>query len=141
MKLLTVACSRRDILKLATYSGSVTLLSLFSTACSPKIVDMETVTNEMISVLNHPEKAREIGSSDQAQSLLKRQTAEQLTKKLLGLIKLNPEEISINTLPSLSTRLSALVRQDFVDENVVIVNKWMLSRTELMLSAIISAQP
>ena len=60
MKFFSATCSRRDILKVATSTAIVTITSAFSSGCSPKIADMETIAKKMTGELNHPQKAREI---------------------------------------------------------------------------------
>ena len=134
MKILSAAVSRRDILKVATSSTLVTVFSAFAIGCSPKIADLDAVAKEMIGALNHPADARKIGIIHLTRLSGKQHPdANQLTRELLQSLKLNPEKVTIDSLPSLGTRLSAQVRQDFIDEKVVIVESWMLSRTELML--------
>ncbi|MDX2487244.1 MAG: hypothetical protein QNL03_07100 [Gammaproteobacteria bacterium] len=87
--------------------------------------------------LNHPEKAREIGNIYINKTPeVQQQTAEQLTENLLSSLNINSENITGNTLTSLDDLLRKQIRQDFINENVVIVNGWMLSRTELMLCAL-----
>lgn len=134
MNFFSARYSRRDILKIATSSALVTTSALLSNSCSQKKADLETVAKKMTEVLNHPLEARKIGEQylAQAPSYLHK-SYEQLTRELLVILNLHPEDIPVETLPSLDTRLSAQVRQDFVDENIVIIDNWMLSRTEVML--------
>lgn len=134
MKLSAAKYSRREILKLATSTTLITMLPALSTGCSLFKSDLETIAERMIEVLNHPDRAREIGAiyiakmpSDQQFSF------EQLTEDLLAILKLKPDNISAETLASLDSLLSEQVRKDFVDENIVIVDSWMLSRTELLI--------
>ena len=122
------------MLKITASSALVTVFSSFAIGCSLRKADLDTVAKKMIDVLNHPVDAREIGTIYLARlPVNQHQTSEQLTRELLQRIKLNPENISVDSLQSFDTGLSAQVRQDFVDENVVIVESWMLSKTELML--------
>jgi len=134
MKILSATCSRRDILRIATSSTLVAVFSSFSIGCSPRIADLDTVAKTMIDVLKHPADAREIGTIHLARlPSNQQQSSEQLTRELLQVMKLNPDNVPVDSLQSFDTRLSAQVRQDFVDENVVIIDSWMLSKTELML--------
>jgi len=134
MKFLSARYSRRDILKVAASTTIVSITSAFSSGCSPKIADLETIAIEMTGELNHPQKAREIGAVQLAGIPLdQHQPYEELTRELLLTLKLIPEEVTVDTLLTLNTRLSTQVRQDFADENVVIVDSWMLSGTEVKL--------
>jgi hypothetical protein len=134
MKILSAACSRRDILRMATSSTLVTVLSSLSIGCSPGKADLDAVAKKMVDILNHPIDARKIGTAHLARlPINQHQSTEQLTRELLHIIKLDPDNVSVDSLQSFDARLSAQVRQDFIDENVVIVDNWMLSKTELML--------
>jgi len=55
---------------------------------------------------------------------------------LLAIVGIDPESLSKDTLSSLHSLLREQIHQDFVDENVVIVNRWMLSDTELKLCSL-----
>lgn len=134
MKILSAACSRRDILKVASSSTLITLFSSFAIGCSPRIADLNTIADRMTDALKHPADARKLGSIYLARLSGKQHPGpEQLTRELLQRLKLNPEKVTVDSLPSLDRLLSAQVRQDFVDENVVIIDSWMLSKTEIML--------
>ena len=134
MNLPAAAYSRRDILKFATSATLATILPALSAGCGLFKPDLETIAERMIEVLNHPDKAREIGAMYIAKTPGEQQLSfEQLTEDLLTILKLKPDNISEETLTSLDSRISQQVRQDFVDENVVIVDSWMLSRTELLI--------
>ena len=134
MKILSAEVSRRDILRIGTSSALITVFSSLSIGCSPGKADLDTIAKKMIDALNHPVDAREIGTAHLARlPINQHQSTEQLTRELLHIIKLDPDNVSVDSLQSFDARLSAQVRQDFVDENVVIVDSWMLSKTELML--------
>ncbi|NOZ09924.1 MAG: hypothetical protein GXP09_02585 [Gammaproteobacteria bacterium] len=137
MKLSGVGHSRRTVLKLAASLMLPTTLSAFLVGCNPKMTATRSAAQRMIGVLNHINKAREIGAIyiDQTPGI-RQLSAEQLTEKLLLMLALDPKYISTEILDSLDTRLRKQVRQDFVDENVQIVNGWMLSKTELALCAL-----
>jgi len=134
MKISSAGYTRRDILKVATSATAVALTSALSTGCSPQIADIATIAKAMTGELTHPEKAREIGARQLALVPLDQHlTSEKITRELLLTLELIPEQVSVDTLATLNTKLSAQVRQDFVDENIVIVDNWMLSSTEVKL--------
>lgn len=129
--------SRRDILKLATCSSVITTLSGVSAGCGLFEPDLETAAQRMIDTLNHVDRAREIGEAYMAQSPdVRDQSPELLARNLLTILNLDSEEISRATINALEGRLSERVRRDFVEENVVILGRWMLSRTEVLLCAL-----
>lgn len=131
--------SRRDVLKLATFSSVITTLSGVSAGCGLLGPDLETAAQRMIETLNHLGRAREIGEAYMAQAPdVRDQSPEQLTRNLLTILDLDSEEISRATLNALEGRLSDRVRRDFVEENVVILGRWMLSRTEALLCALVA---
>ncbi|HSH41473.1 MAG TPA: hypothetical protein VK973_05035 [Arenicellales bacterium] len=130
-------CSRRHVLKLAMYSSLVTMASGLSTGCGLFTSDLEIAAQRKIETLNHLPRAREIGEAYMAQApKLREHSMEQLARKLLEMMDLDPGEISEDLLHSLEDRLRARVRQDFEDENVVILGRWMLSKTETLLCAL-----
>jgi len=134
MNFMSTCCSRRDILKLTASTSLITVLSVFTSGCGRSL---DSVARQMTGNLNHPEKAREIGNIYINKTPeVQQQTAEQLTENLLSSLNINSENITGNTLASLDDLLRKQIRQDFINENVVIVNGWMLSRTELMLCAL-----
>lgn len=134
---LVVRYSRRDVLKIATSSAIVTLVSAFSVGCDVGGVSLETVAKRKIEVLNYPKKARDIGATFIKQRPhLQGHTFEYFTEQLLTSLDLDLEDISPEMLDSLDVKLSEQVRRDFEDENVVIIRGWMLSKTELMLCSL-----
>lgn len=129
--------SRRDVLKFATCSSVITALSGVSAGCGLLGPDVETAAQRMIDTLNHPGRAREIGEAYMAQAPdVRDQSPEQLTRNLLTILDLDSEEISRATLNALEGRLSDRVRRDFLEEDVVVLGRWMLSRTEVLLCAL-----
>ncbi len=91
----------------------------------------------MMEILDHPDRARMVGSLyvDGTPSLGDL-TAEQWTGRLLATLEIDPDGITPDVLDSLAARMRSKVREDFVDENVVIVKGFMFSRTEIMLCAL-----
>lgn len=133
-------CSRRDVLKLATGSTVITALSGLTAGCGLIKSDLDTAARRMIETLNHLDRARELGGAYMAQSPdIRAHSPEQLTRKLLRMLDIDDENISDETLNALETRLSDRVRRDFLEENVVVLGRWMLSQTELLLCALANA--
>ncbi len=88
----------------------------------------------MVKLLNYPERAREIAAIQFARyPELQQYSSDQWTRELLTALEIEPENIPPTTMKSLQSRLRKKIKQDFVDENVVIVKRWMLSGTELKL--------
>jgi len=137
MNFSSITCTRRDILKLAASSTAVTLLSGVSSGCGLWKSDLEQAAENMIELLDYPERAREIGAVHIARSEeLQQLSYEQWTRQLLAIFGIDPENISKDTMSSLHSQLREKIHQDFIDENVVIVNRWMLSDTELKLCSL-----
>lgn len=67
---------------------------------------------------------------------LQQYSYEDLTRVLLITLGIDPETISGQTLISLEDRFREQVRLDFLEENVVVVKGWMLSRTEIWLCSL-----
>lgn len=136
---MNVPHSRRTFLKVATSSGLATALAALAIGCDIGTVDVETVAKRMIEALNHPHRAREIGAVYIARTPgLESHSYESLAMDLLATLELELEEISHDTLDSLDSLLHEQVRQDFLEENVVVVNGFLLSRTEALLCSLAS---
>lgn len=132
--------SRREMLKVTSSSLLVATLPFLSVACSPKKADVDTIARKMSGILNHPQKAHEIAAAYLVRHPEKKSWSyQQITRELLLTLKLDPAEVTEESLLSLDARLREQVQQDFVDENVVIVDSWMLSRTEIMLCLLTAA--
>lgn len=129
--------SRRAFLKCATSSTLVALLSALSIGCGFGKLNVETIARRMIETLNHHHRARELGAALVSRvPELESQSYESLTRKLLATLEIELEEISHDTLESLDALLHDQVRRDFLEENVVIVEGFMLSRTEALLCSL-----
>jgi len=129
--------SRRDVLKIATSSAFITLVSVVSVGCDVGGISLETVAKRKIEVLNYPKTARDIGATYIKQRPhLQGQTFEHFTEQLLTSLELDLKDMSPEMLDSLDARLSKQVRRDFENEKVVIVRGWMLSETEITLCSL-----
>lgn len=142
MNSLSINLRRRNLLKLFAASSAVVLLSGASAGCGLLETDLEKSARQMLNLLNHPGRAREIGASHiQRSAELQNYTFEQWTKKLLAVIEVDHEDISSATLESLPGLLRKQIQRDFSNEDVVIVDRWMLSDTELMLYSLAASFP
>lgn len=129
--------TRRTVLKVIASTAVVTAVPVYLSGCSN--VDINAAAGLMFEELEHPERAREIGEMYIAQSPnLHSITLEEISQSILDKLTL---EISRKDLATLSTRLREQVHQDFIDEEVVIVDGWMLSKTEAMLCAVAALHP
>jgi len=141
MSLKHSSCSRRDILKATACPLLVAMLSGLSTGCGLLRSDLELAARRLIETLNHRGRAREIGEDYLVQMPdTMGRSPEHLTRELLVALDVDPEDISGETLNMLNESLRNRVRQDFVDENVVVLGKWMLSRTEALVCALAASQ-
>lgn len=91
----------------------------------------------MVSSLFHIEKSQEIGLLYLADSsIAEGHTYPQLTKILLARLQLTQNMVSTQNTKVLDRKIKERVRQDFMDEDIVILQSWMLSRTEVTLCAL-----
>jgi hypothetical protein len=136
------SCSRREFLQISTSSIIVTILPALAAGCSTDNKNIDIAARRLIEVLNYPKKAREIGEIYINQTPeTKQRTIDNLTRKILTTLDIDPEIITDKNGSSLHERLQKQVRQDFIDENIVIVNGWMLSRTEISLCSLAAMLP
>jgi len=139
MKPTGMMFSRRSILKIASSSTFVTVLSGFSSGCGTGRADLETITRHMISMLHYPKHAHRIGTSYISQTpRLQEKSFEHLTREILATLGHDQDDLPKEHLESLPTRLREQVRKDFVHENVVVVDGFMLSKTEALLCSLVA---
>lgn len=137
MKHPPVNYSRREFLKNACLLSVIPVFTAFSVGCNRDSDQLKTHAQRMIGLLNHPERARELGAVYRSQETEFQQYSEKdLTRKLLITLGFDPETISEHTLISLDERFRERVRLDFLEENVVVVKGWMLSKTEIWLCSL-----
>lgn len=128
--------SRRVVLRAIGCTSLVSLLP-FVAGCSWKQDPLEAIAERMVSLLFHPERAKEIGLLYIAEdTVIQGQTYEQLTEDLLERLDLEQSQLSLENMALIDERIASVVRQDFMDEDIVMLRGWMLSRTELMLCAL-----
>lgn len=141
MSALSSNQSRRKLLKLGTTS-IISITSLFNSGCDFLDNEKISIEQKLIRPLNHLKRAKEIGEiyKSQNKSINALSTA-QLTTKLIQRLNLNPEELEILSEEKLTTQLGKKIRTDFIEEDVIIVDTWMFSKTELLLCALVSTLP
>lgn len=133
-------CSRRDLLKLGVCSSLVTALPVVTAGCGLFEIELEDIAWRLVDSLNHNDRAREIGHVFMAEyPAIDGQSYQVLTRELLGILELDPDTMTHGGLDALHPVLSEQIRRDFLDENVVTVGAWMLSRTEALLCALATA--
>ena len=136
MKILSSVYSRRKLFKLGTASVMAASVSLVS-ACNFFESENPTIVQRLIQTLNHIERAQDIGNAYLSlDSTIDLNSSEQLTQTLLERLNLNSEEIQKLSDKKLIKHLSQKIRDDFANENVVIMGSWMFSKTEAMLCAL-----
>jgi hypothetical protein len=134
MNELVMNRSRRGALRVIGCSSLVSLLPFGIAGCNWSQVPLKAIAQRMLSLLFYPEKAKEIGLLYIAEvPTVQGQTYEQLTEALLERLGLEQSQLSVENMALIDEKIKAVVHQDFMNEDVVILRGWMLSRTELML--------
>ena len=137
MNELVMNRSRRGALRAIGCSSLVSLLPFGIAGCNWSRGPLEAIAQRMVSLLFYPEKAKELGLLYIAEvSTVQGQTYEQLTEALLERLGLEQSQLSVDSMALIDEKIKAVVHQDFMDEDVVILRGWMLSRTELMVCAL-----
>lgn len=136
------SCSRRAFLQITTSSVFIAILPAITAGCSTDNETINIAARRLVEVLNYPKKAREIGEIYINQvPETKQQSIDDLTRNILNTLNSDPESAVDMNDSSLHERLQKHVRQDFVDENIVIVKGWMLSKTEILLCSLAAMLP
>jgi len=130
---------RRRLIKFSFSVSAVCLFGGLVPGCGWNNPEIDDAAERMIGTLNYPERARQI-----AEQFLRQYPDQQfdsyqsLTRSLLQSLGLDPEELGAHTIHALPDLLGEHVRSDFVEENVVTVRTWMLSRTEVLLCVLLT---
>jgi len=128
--------SRRLLLKLPVLASTSALLL---SACEGSL-DKKTAkaTGVMSKQLRFPEQAAHLGQRYLATAKqLEPLTTGELSLAILAQIGIDITESPLPDNEAIQTALSQAVRADFTDENVVITDGWMLSKTEAMLCVLV----
>lgn len=140
MKNLSMIRSRRNLFKLAATS-LITVSAGLSTGCDFFKAEKLTTQQRLIQSLHHLERAQEIGVAFRSlDSVPNFNSLEHLTEELLLWLDLDSKKIQKLSDKTLIKRLSQQIRDDFINEDIVIIDKWMFSKTEAMLCALADFQ-
>ena len=99
-----------------------------------QLMHSRAMAEQLVYFLDYPELARAVGrgllESDQAVQPV---SLDQMTGMVLQRIKLSEAQLPGMTRSELLKRLQQQVHSDFVNEQIVLTNGWLLSRTEAYL--------
>jgi len=106
---------------------------LYSAICTAPFLEYTTIVLALSHLFTIPENARAIGI--RYLSLYPERADRDLLLGVLG-----PDIVALAGTDDLAlvSHLNALRRQDFIDGKTVIVNNWILSRTEASLCALVA---
>ncbi|NOZ11122.1 MAG: hypothetical protein GXP09_08810 [Gammaproteobacteria bacterium] len=133
--LVNLLSRRRFLTTLVLVSGSVLGGVGYQALFSP---DWRKIAERMVTLLERHDIARQIGKRYvELDSAVAHLTLEQLTESLLKAIKLNANAWSDATPEKSLVLFSNKLREDFVLENIVKIDGWILSETEARLCALL----
>ena len=140
MKNLPLIQARRHLFKLGTVS-IITISAGLGSGCGFLDSEQAGIEQRLIQSLHHLERAREIGNAYLSlDSTIDLNSPEQLTEELLEWLNLDSEKTQRLSDKELIEHLSQQIRDDFINENIVILGSWMFSKTEAMLCALADLQ-
>ncbi len=135
----TSHASRRTFLKTVASTVLVSSVPLSLISCGSKD-SLEAIAKHLISQLEFPEEANKVGRLYITLAPeIEKQSYEALTEGVLAMLGVKLDTLSTENLGFLDSKIREKVHQDFVDENVVKLKGWMLSKTEATLCALASA--
>ena len=141
MKSLRLMSSRRKFLKF----GTIPLLSfttILHTGCGTSETEKLVAERRLIALLNHLEKAREIGNFYKLQNnTIKSYTPEQLKNEILLWLNLDQKKMKKLSDEELAELMRKQVRKDFSNEDIVTMGTWIFSKTEMLLCALAHSHP
>ena len=133
--------SRRDLFKFTTIS-IITITAGLGAGCELFDDEKLKIQKRLIRSLHHLERAQEIGNAFRSlDNTPVFSSQDHLTEVLLQWLNLDSQKIQKLSDEELITHLSQQVRDDFINENIVIIGKWMFSKTEVMLCALADFLP
>ncbi len=139
MNMIRSIHSRRDFFKFATASFA-TIVSALNAGCDAFEKQNLSIEQRLIQSLNHLQRAREIGKAYRAQNeTIKSYSQEQLTTELLLWLNIDSAKVKKLSDKKLIQLLNQKIREDFTNENIIIIGQWMFSKTEAMLCALADA--
>lgn len=126
--------SKRSFIKC---SFTLLVSTLTATGCGILSVDLNTVAKHLVELLRHRDQANKLGKLYLTKHpTLQSETLADVTRVVLSTISLHEDDLSYFSLKKLEPLIAQRVRQDFTEENIVIVDGWMLSHTEASLCVI-----
>jgi len=136
MSIVFAPQTRRTFIK---YALCATATASIGPGCgSDRPPSLKEITRYLAGLLRHPEAAGQLGRKYiEIDSAVKSLSLEQLTKMVLQDIGLDNMKEPDTRLEEIGKMLTNKVRQDFADETVVIVDGWLLSKTEARLCALL----
>ena len=133
--------SRRDLFKLGTIS-LITITAGLGAGCEFFDDEKLKIQKRLIRSLHHLERAQEIGNAFRSlDNTPVFNSLDHLTEVLLQWLNLDIQKIKNLSDEKLITHLSQQIRDDFINENIVIIDKWMFSKTEVMICALADFLP
>ena len=130
--------SRRTFLKTVASTALITSVPLSLVSCANQDL-LEATAKYLISQLEFLETASKVGRLYiTLVPAIEKQSYEELTENILTILDVKMETLSTENLGLLDEKIREKVHQDFVDENVVKLKGWMLSKTEAMMCALAS---
>jgi hypothetical protein len=124
--------SRRGFLKTGLLLGSAGLVG--GGLHYKQLMHSREMAEQLVYFLDYPELARRVGQglleSDQA---LQAVSPDQMTGIILQRINMSEAQLPGMAPNELLKRLQQQVHSDFVNEQIVLTNGWLLSRTEAYL--------
>jgi len=139
MKVKERGVSRRTVLKIVTSSTMVPLLAGFSSGCGIGRADLDTTAAHLIQMLHYRQRAKTLGHAFIEQTpRLQDKSHRHFTREILAYLNVSPKNVSKETLHALPDKLRHQVTKDFEQENVVVVNGFMLSKTEALLCSLVA---
>ena len=130
--------SRRAFLKTVASTSLITGLPLSLVSCGHED-SLEATARYLIGQLEFPETANKVGRLYITLTPeIEKQSYENLTENILSILDVELDTLSTENFSLLDEKIREKVHQDFVDENVVKLKGWMLSKTEAMLCALAS---
>jgi hypothetical protein len=127
--------SRRGFLKAGLILGGASLVG--GGLYYKQLMHSRARAEQLVYFLDYPDLAGVVGrdllESDQA---LQPVSLEQMTGMVLQRINLSEAQLPGMTHSELLQRLQQQVHSDFVNEQIVLTNGWLLSRTEAYLCAL-----
>ena len=131
--------SRRTLLKTGLIAGSVSALGIGTGMYLHRQAEDRRLARHLAQLLDNTERAGMLGRALLSESgAFASASAAQLNDDLLQRLELDREAVATIEVPLLLERMHVLVEEDFREENIVIVNGWLLSQTEARLCALSS---